>query len=118
MKRGAREGESDDTFALGRSVRPDREQLLSMVQPALEGARLDDAPLPGYEIVEEIGRGGMGVVFRAWQTGLRREVAIKRIRAPYPAVTEKFLAEARISGKLDHPGIVPVYDLLLSLIHI
>ena len=65
-----------------------------------------------FELVEELGRGGMGVVYRARQTALRREVAIKTLRPDQAgAAPEKFVAEALVTGVLDHPNIVPVHDL-------
>lgn len=74
-------------------------------------------PLPcilgDYELLEEIGRGGMGVVFRARQLSLDREVAIKMIlrdRLASDAERQRFFAEARATAQLQHPGIVPVYD--------
>lgn len=69
--------------------------------------------LGDYELIEEIGRGGMGVVFRAKQLSLNREVAVKMIlkdRLASPIEKQRFLAEARATAMLDHPGIVPVYD--------
>jgi eukaryotic-like serine/threonine-protein kinase len=74
-------------------------------------------PLPcilgDYELLEEIGRGGMGVVFRATQLSLDREVAIKMIlrdRLASEGERQRFFAEARATAQLQHPGIVPVYD--------
>ncbi len=68
---------------------------------------------PGYELREEIGRGGMGVVYRAHDTALDRDVAIKFLTDRYPAdsiASQRFLSEARISGQLQHPGIPAVHQ--------
>jgi serine/threonine protein kinase len=69
--------------------------------------------LPGYEVAEEIGRGGWGVVLRGRHRKLGREVAIKQLPAGVgddPAARERFLAEARIVASLDHPHLVPLFD--------
>ncbi|MCO5055287.1 serine/threonine-protein kinase [Thermomonas sp.] len=65
-----------------------------------------------YELLEEIGRGGMGVVYRAHQRSLDREVAIKFIAAGIADSfnVARFLAEARAAAKLMHPNIVPVHE--------
>ncbi|MEO8840686.1 MAG: serine/threonine-protein kinase [Kofleriaceae bacterium] len=70
-------------------------------------------PEPGYQIGELIGRGGMGEVVVAQDQRIGREVAVKRIRAKAPSqdAVERFLREARIQARLDHPAIVPVYEL-------
>ena len=69
--------------------------------------------LGDYELLEEIGRGGMGVVYRAQQASLNRVVAIKMIEENRPSSSEnrqRFLAEAEASARLEHPGIVTVYE--------
>ena len=66
-----------------------------------------------YQIVDEIGRGGMGVIYRAVQASLEREVAVKTLipdRAT-PKSREKFVSEALVTGALDHPNVVPVHEL-------
>src|ERR1051325_10274462 len=72
------------------------------------GTRLSER----YEIVSELGRGGMGVVYLAHDPRLDRNVAIKVI--PQELLTdeseERFRREARMIARLDHPGIVVAYD--------
>ncbi len=70
-------------------------------------------PEPGYQLGELIGRGGMGEVVAAHDQRIGREVAVKRIRSHDPShdVVTRFLREARIQARLDHPAIVPVYEL-------
>ncbi|MFN0026385.1 MAG: serine/threonine-protein kinase [Acidimicrobiales bacterium] len=71
------------------------------------------AALPGYEIGEEIGRGGLGVVYEGRHRGLGRAVAIKLLSNTLQAdggLRERFIFEARLVAGLDHPHIVPVYD--------
>lgn len=67
-----------------------------------------------YEVFEEIGRGGMGLVFRVRDKRLQRDVAMKVIspnRLLDSSYTDRFIEEAQISGQLQHPAIVPIYDI-------
>jgi serine/threonine protein kinase len=68
--------------------------------------------VPGYELEELIGRGGMGDVYRARDLELDREVAVKILQQHYPAdspTAARFLEEARITGQLQHPGVPAIY---------
>lgn len=73
-----------------------------------------EAPVvPGYEIRESVGRGGMGEVFLARQESLGREVAVKILRADLPGagwLPERFEHEARTMAALHHPNVVTVHD--------
>ena len=67
----------------------------------------------GYELLDEIARGGMGVVYRAHQKALDRTVALKTVitgRLTSDEAIQLFQTEAKAAGQLNHPGIVPVYD--------
>jgi tRNA A-37 threonylcarbamoyl transferase component Bud32/tetratricopeptide (TPR) repeat protein len=82
-----------------------------------EGDRAPDAaPLTapmGYELGSLIGEGGMGVVYRARELAINRDVAVKFLQsrfAPESAIGRRFAEEARITGQLQHPGIPPVHQ--------
>src|SRR5205085_4130969 len=91
------ESESDDFDALLAAVDiPDR-----------------DWQLGNYRILEEIGRGGMGVIYRARHNPSRRIVALKRVLNYHSDSQEtlaRFQREARAAASLDHPNILPIYD--------
>lgn len=68
---------------------------------------------PEYELINVLGEGGMGVVYDARQTSIDRNVALKMIKGDAASSEKqkaKFLAEVVVTGDLDHPNIVPVYD--------
>jgi serine/threonine protein kinase len=68
-----------------------------------------------YRIVKVLGRGGMAVVYLAFQPVLAREVAVKelaRVGVSDPAMAQRFIREARVAGSLNHPNVVTVYDFL------
>jgi class 3 adenylate cyclase len=76
---------------------------------------MNDKTLGRYQILQEIGRGAMGTVYRARDPLIEREVAIKTLNASLPEevmqeVRERFLREARSAGRLNHPNIVTIFD--------
>ncbi|HLJ93190.1 MAG TPA: protein kinase [Gemmataceae bacterium] len=90
-------------------VRPDRASASTPV-PSLA-----DAPtIPGYEIQGLLGRGGMGVIYQAWQVGLKRRVALKMIRDQGGATAQelaRFATEAAAVARVQHPNIVQIYEI-------
>jgi serine/threonine protein kinase/CHASE2 domain-containing sensor protein len=71
------------------------------------------AVIAGYRLESVVGRGGMGVVYRAIQLALQRPVAIKLIAAEHaqdPSFRERFKAESRIASSIEHASVIPVYE--------
>jgi serine/threonine protein kinase len=95
---------SSGTFSL-KGAEPVRSAIPGLV----EKQRIGD-----YEILQEIARGGMGIVYKAQQKKLDRIVAIKTIltgELATPETISRFYSEARAAATLDHPGIVPIYEI-------
>ncbi len=90
----------------------------SSVLPAV--GRIETAKLPAgrrqlgrYRLMEVLGRGGMGIVWKAWDAQLKRIVALKQVLAQEKAsegIVERFMREAQAAARLRHPNIVAVYD--------
>lgn len=86
----------------------------------MERPKANDAPIPRkvdrYEIHERIGSGGMGLIFKGFDTRLKRNVAIKMIsdrvrdESVRKNIRERFFNEARAAGAISHPNIVQIYD--------
>jgi tetratricopeptide (TPR) repeat protein len=93
-----------------------RERVAARRREAETRVRTAAAPAPQeerYEIQGELGRGGMGIVYRAFDRRLGRPVALKRLPEnlrEHPKVIELFLREARAAAQLNHPNIVTVHD--------
>ena len=94
----------------------DEKKLSASASPAQTIADTVFAPgesFGDYELISLVARGGMGVVFKARHTKLNRLVALKMILAGQlacPADIQRFRSEAQAAARLDHPGIVPVYE--------
>lgn len=82
--------------------------------PASADVAADWPTIPGYEIIAELGRGGMGVVYKARQMSLKRLVALKLIRdgaLASPEEQARFRIEAQAAARMRHPNVVAIYDI-------
>jgi formylglycine-generating enzyme required for sulfatase activity len=101
--------ESDATLRDAREPAP-----LTLPPPQMMPATLGDVDESRYVFVEELGVGGVGRVVRARDTSIGRIVAMKTLRErteEQPGVLERFTNEARVTAQLEHPNVVPVYDI-------
>jgi len=95
-----------------------REEAGSAGAPLIDPRSQEKRSLPqgrgAYQLLGEIARGGMGVILKGHDTDLGRDVALKVLNqdlADRPEAVRRFVEEAQIGGQLQHPGIVPVYEL-------
>jgi len=77
---------------------------------AIQAAQDSSRRLKHYVLVQQVGRGGMGAVWKAWDERLLRWVAVKFLLSPDERDTERFLREARLAARLRHPNIAVVHE--------
>jgi serine/threonine protein kinase len=89
--------------------------------PILDASSSEKGTVPkrrgGYRFLGEIARGGMGVILKGHDNDLGRDVAVKVLHkelSARPEILHRFVEEAQIGGQLQHPGIVPVYEMGLT----
>jgi serine/threonine protein kinase len=90
------------------------EGFLAPKAPEPPKPRLLPRQFGDFELGEQIGRGGMGVVYKAWETSLDRWVAMKMVQDSYlasPVAVRRFLIEAEAAARLEHPNIVRIYQI-------
>jgi WD40 repeat protein/serine/threonine protein kinase len=98
---------------LGVDPSPDLQRLQERILRQDPGLDVKGESLRGYRLLEQIGEGAFGVVYRALQPQVEREVAIKAIHpelANHPDFVRRFEREAQIVARLEHPHVVPLYD--------
>ncbi len=91
---------------------PHAETLPSDPHADRDGENLDalvGCTLGHFRLDARLGRGGMGAVYRAWDSSLERDVALKVLLGASDASRERFLREARVQAKLRHPNVVPIH---------
>ncbi len=92
---------------------PSTDTVVSETEPRAPDAPAGPRGATVYQLGEVIGRGGMGEVLLAHDQTIGRDVALKRLRAAAPSqeLIDRFLREAKIQARLDHPAIAPVHEL-------
>ncbi len=97
-----------------RSTLPVKSRTLAPPAALSRADYIRPSEAPDYQLLKMIGEGGMGVVYAARQSSIARRVAVKMLK-PTTNVgadqRDKFISEAVVTGELDHPNIVPIYDL-------
>jgi eukaryotic-like serine/threonine-protein kinase len=120
FERGEFSAQSDSISRFGSIARPLlREARLAELPRHVNGPASTEMPAPvhrgdRYQILGEIARGGMGVVLKGRDHDLGRDLAIKVLLEKHrdqPELIRRFIEEAQIGGQLQHPGVVPVYEL-------
>ena len=92
----------------------DASEMILPEEPGPDGSRRG---IGRYLIAGELARGGVGVVWKGRDTDIGREVAIKTLRSEYadePSMVRRLVEEAQIGGQLQHPGVLPVYEMGLD----
>src|SRR5262252_7813302 len=107
-----RTGRAPETMSEPATTAPDTNTIATAPAPWARGSA-PDLDETDYRFGEVIGRGGMGEVLLAHDMRIGRDVAIKRMKSRAPSESEigRFVREARIQARLDHPAIVPVHEL-------
>jgi len=98
-------------------LRDDPEEPSSIVRPIPSLCEITPSTQSRYQVYGEIARGGVGIILKGRDVDLGRDVAMKVLRPDLlekPGMTKRFVEEAQIAGQLQHPGIVPVYELGLE----
>ncbi|MGC3967811.1 MAG: serine/threonine-protein kinase [Pirellulales bacterium] len=112
-KSGTVTGSADErtTLSSGQSLQEAPELIVN--RRFVEFSKSGSAAEADYQLIDTIGEGGIGVVYAARQAAIDRTVAVKMLRSQDADTQQrgKFLSEAVVTGELDHPNIVPIYDL-------
>ena len=101
---------------VGMSLRPSEQDLVETLQDSSvlpipnDSPPASPSPAANLQLGEELGAGGMARVYRALESSLQRHVAVKVLKSSSDRAVRLFLSEAQISGRLEHPHIVPVHS--------